>query len=189
MPLQWNSIVWCGRRDSNPHSEELVPETRASTISATSANLTCATPKVKRRFRLKTEVWFHLRGSNARPRPNQERALPTELRRPVITGLEPGFSWCSQKGLSLRASLYKRAALHLSYASVGAGRENRTPDINLTKIAFYQLNYASMKIHKRRRHRRQIENLRCLKPPFAAPPKETSTGSAGHLMSLQGRPS
>jgi hypothetical protein len=48
---------------------------------------------------------------------------------------------------------------------------------------------ASMKFEKRRRHRRQMENFRCLKPPFAAPPKETGTGSAGHLMSLQGRPS
>lgn len=31
--------TWCGRRDSNPHSEELVPKTSASANSATPARL------------------------------------------------------------------------------------------------------------------------------------------------------
>jgi hypothetical protein len=83
--------------------------------------------------------WCHLRGSNARPRPYQERAQPTELRRPVgdpdVAADEPGpaslvnshrrwrrsnglANWCPQQGLSLRASAYNAAALHLSYAGV-----------------------------------------------------------------------
>jgi hypothetical protein len=83
--------------------------------------------------------WCHLRGSNARPRPYQVRALPTELRRPVgdpdAAADEPGpaslvnnhcrwrrsnglANWCPQQGLGLRASAYNAAALHLSYAGM-----------------------------------------------------------------------
>ena len=32
-PLGHGSVDWCSRRDSNPHSEELVPKTSVSAIS------------------------------------------------------------------------------------------------------------------------------------------------------------
>ena len=36
--VEWRAWLSCGRRDSNPHSEELVPKTSASANSATPAS-------------------------------------------------------------------------------------------------------------------------------------------------------
>jgi hypothetical protein len=73
-----------------------------------------------------------------------------------------GHDWGRRRGSNSRPWLYKNPAFPLCYA----GKKNsQTAGTNPAK------------------------NVRCLKPPFAAPPKGTSTGSAGHLMSLQGRPS
>src|SRR6266850_4206163 len=125
---------WCPCADSN--CDRAVLEAAASTCWATRTN------------------WCSTTDSN------RHRADPKSA---ASTNWASGAYWCPQQGLSLRASAYKTAALHLSYAG--------------------------LKFTNGRDYPGQKENLRCLKPPFAAPPKETSTGSAGHLMSLQGRPS
>ena len=110
--------------------------------------------------------------------------------------------------------LTENALSRLSYGGDGAREGGRLPGLRVTRAALY----AELRGHDwcRRRGselptlalqkpctsavlRRQnnsqtagtspTKKNRCLKPPFAAPPKGTSTGSAGHLMSLQGRPS
>jgi hypothetical protein len=80
------------------------------------------------------------------------------------------------------------AVLYTELRGHSAGGEDRTPDLGFTKTLHYRC-ATPAKFTNGRAYPGQKENLRCLKPPFAAPPKETSTGSAGHLMSLQGRPS
>src|ERR1039458_1261678 len=50
--------TWCGRRDSNPHSEELVPKTSASANSATPARVLILRAPAKRP-RSRTLDWSH----------------------------------------------------------------------------------------------------------------------------------
>ena len=128
---------WCGRRDSNPHSEEPASETGASTCFATSAIVLPPAP-------IEAAILFF---KDAIAQSTTEK-------------------WCPQQGLSLRASAYKTAALHLSYAGFGA----RIEIIKRPSLA-------------------RPKQLRYRKPPCTVPPKGTSTELAGRLMSLQGRPS
>ena len=66
------------------------------------------------------EFWSGRRGSNSRPQPWQGCALPTEL-------------------LPLRSTDLRR---HLQ--DTGAGEEARTLDLNLGKVALYQLSYSRL---------------------------------------------
>ena len=110
--------------------------------------------------------------------------------------------------------LTRNALSRLSYGGDGAREGGQLPGLRVTRAALY----AELRGHDWDRRRGSnsrpwlyenpalppcyagkknsqtagtspAKNVRCLKPPFAAPPKGTSTGSAGHLMSLQGRPS
>ena len=109
------------------------------------------------------------------------------------------------------ASYFKDALSGRSYGGDGAREGGRLPGLRVTRAALYaelrlvpaerielptlalQKPCTSAVLRRQKIHKRpgpaRPKNVRCLKPPFAAPPKGTSTGSAGHLMSLQGRPS
>lgn len=85
------------------------------------------------------------------------------------------------------ASYFKNARSRLSYGGDGAREGGRLPDLRVTRAALSAELRGQENSHTAGSN--PAKNARCLKPPFAAPPKGTSTGSAGHLMSLQGRPS
>lgn len=110
--------------------------------------------------------------------------------------------------------LARNVLFRLSYGGDGAREGGRLPGLRVTRAALYtelrghdwlpaeRIERPTLALQNpctsavlRRQENSQTagtnpaKNARCLKPPFAAPPKGTSTGSAGHLMSLQGRPS
>ena len=110
--------------------------------------------------------------------------------------------------------LARNVLFRLSCGGDGAREGDRLPDLRITRAALYaelhghdwlpaeRIEHRTLALQNpctsavpRRQETSQTagtnpaKNARCLKPPFAAPPKGTSTGSAGHLMSLQGRPS
>jgi hypothetical protein len=110
--------------------------------------------------------------------------------------------------------LARNVLFRLSYGGDGAREGGRLPGLRVTRAALYTelrghdwlpaerierpilalQNPCTSAVLRRQENSQTAgtnpaKNARCLKPPFAAPPKGTSTGSAGHLMSLQGRPS
>ena len=106
-----NCIVWCSTADSNRHRTD--SKSVASTSWASGAK------------------WCHRRGLNARPRPYQERALPTErgdgareggrlpdlrVTRAALYAELRGHDWWRRRGSNFRSWLYKNPALPLGYA-------------------------------------------------------------------------
>ena len=83
--------------------------------------------------------WSGRRGSNSRPQPWQGCALPTEL-----------LPLWSRTACLLRHLLFyyicqillRAAVLRLPIQGTGAGEEARTLDLNLGKVALYQLSYS-----------------------------------------------
>lgn len=153
---------WCARGDSNPHSEEPVPETGASTVSPPAQTLVDHRIKCRGHFAAKSKAWCHRRASSARPRPYQGRALRLSYGGETRGARSPGFTdhsrarpirggarylhgsarlaaaphlenWCQQQGLSLRASPYDGAALHLSYAGMVPAERIKLPTFALQK--------------------------------------------------------
>ena len=115
------------------------------------------------------EFWSGRRGSNSRPQPWQGCALPTELLPLRSTDFTTPFArhWSGRRGsnsrpqpwqgcalptelLPLRAMqllITSTALLRQCYvlqqpAETGAGEEARTLDLNLGKVALYQLSYS-----------------------------------------------
>jgi hypothetical protein len=111
--------------------------------------------------RLLPEFWSGRRVSNSRPQPWQGCALPTELLplRSVITICK---NWSGRRVSNSRPQPWQGCALptellplgvlqrtapnyHLLHAApveTGAGEESRTLDLNLGKVALYQLSYS-----------------------------------------------
>ena len=71
-----------------------------------------------------SEIWSGRRVSNSRPQPWQGCALPTEL---LPHGVTTNIYRCIE--------------------SSGAGEESRTLDLNLGKVALYQLSYSRMELY------------------------------------------
>src|SRR5450830_379345 len=69
-------------------------------------------------------IWSGRRVSNSRPQPWQGCALPTEL---------------LPHGVFTATTSYRTCRLNF-----GAGEESRTLDLNLGKVALYQLSYSRM---------------------------------------------
>ena len=92
------------------------------------------------------EFWSGRRVSNSRPQPWQGCALPTEL-------------------------LPLRSVTNDCYVKPGAGEESRTLDLNLGKVALYQLSYSRM------------EPYNLLRLPTTAP-AETGAGEESRTLDL-----
>ncbi len=103
--------------------------------------------------------WSGRRVSNSRPQPWQGCALPTEL----LPQLEFFFTDClggarrnrtAVNGFAIRCitTLLSRHPSRLLKA-LGAGDESRTRDLNLGKVALYQLSYS-----------RTAKNAHCTRP-------------------------
>ena len=92
-------------------------------------------------------TWSGKRVSNSRPQPWQGCALPTEL--------FPHKTWC----------------VLLEFQNDGAGNESRTRDLNLGKVALYQLSYS------------RISNLPLLKSLERETSLELATSTLARLRS------
>src|SRR6201996_9813775 len=107
------------------------------------------------------EIWSGKRDSNSRPQPWQGCALPTELFPQIPggaiqsrTGLDGFAIRCITALLSRRGTapanrwcrppiLTKKGSTGLPFfVNPGAGNETRTRDLNLGKVALYQLSYS-----------------------------------------------
>ncbi len=123
---------------------------------------TAASPLYRQDFPLKQEgectciplfIWSGKRVSNSRPQPWQGCALPTELFPQQPGGASRsrtdlhGFAIrCITALLSRRINFSKTTAETKKAARLfwetGAGNESRTRDLNLGKVALYQLSYS-----------------------------------------------
>ena len=113
------AMFWCSTTDSNRHRTD--SKSVASTSWASGAK------------------WCHRRGSNARPRPYQERALPTELRR----------RWCP-RGSSTPGLRVTSEALYAELRGHDWGRRRgSTPRPWLYKTLHFRRATPARKIHKR----------------------------------------
>jgi hypothetical protein len=113
----------------------LAPATTGQICSlARSTNEACQT---KREALLPRYVWSGRRVSNSRPQPWQGCALPTELL-PHFPAL-----YCYWLGALL-------TSCKTPHQNSGAGDESRTRDLNLGKVALYQLSYSRVLLQTHR---------------------------------------
>ena len=111
--------------------------------------------------------WSGKRVSNSRPQPWQGCALPTELFPRICLLFE--CKWSGKRVSNSRPQPWQGCALptelfpHICLLCklIGAGNESRTRDLNLGKVALYQLSYSRMlcKSSKRSRHYNACENI------------------------------
>ena len=92
------------------------------------------------------KIWSGRRVSNSRPQPWQGCALPTELlpQREFCGGARRSRTAVNGFAIRCMAALLSRrpfAPTHLP-KMYGAGDESRTRDLNLGKVALYQLSYS-----------------------------------------------
>jgi hypothetical protein len=161
-PLQ--QVSWCPGRGSNPYAQRARDfKSLVSTSFTTRADCSTCGRKKKRESAVRLPfVWSGRRVSNSRPQPWQGCALPTELLPRVSGGASR--SRTDLHGFAIRcitALLSRPAEISIVTTkkgkrcfprNAGAAEESRTLDLNLGKVALYQLSYcrAEQSAHYRR---------------------------------------
>ena len=160
MGIDLRDVRWCPRPESNRYA----PITEAADFkSDVSTNFTTRARRTYARCRC-VHVWRRGPESNRTNRicnPGHNRFATAPLIT-IVTGCENN-------------TVNKKGKLRASLSEFGAGKESRTLDLNLGKVALYQLSYSRIRTVEYKRQRTLSDQIQ----PLTADENQWVTGVAG----------
>ena len=177
--IKIRALVWRPGSELNRRTRLCRPLHNHSATRPVYSNQGCETLVRRSSVLEPVGIWSGKRDSNSRPQPWQGCALPTELF-PREADMLPDDPEPHQRFSRFNTSFFRCRTLPGSAAprsqrgrktkplpgpgKTGAGNETRTRDLNLGKVALYQLSYSRVFFDLRRRSDIVSKNLHLVKP-------------------------